>query len=288
MSYKITVDFAGDFPLKVMPMFTQENVGMHCHDFHELVLIVSGRSRHLTGSENCIVSAGDIFLIRPGVAHSYCDTENFGLINLLFDAGYFGIPSCDLATSPGYQALFEVEPRALAAGGLKRHLRLDVATRDELCTRLNRLDCALSSERPGGRFTAMAEFFGIVALLADYFSLPVPAAADEHRGIFKLGTILGFLEKHYAENISMELLARRASVSRATLYRMFRRATGGSPLEYLLRLRLRHASALLLNTTLPVGEIALRTGFSDSNYFSRLFRRRFRCSPREFRENGGK
>ena len=90
------------------------------------------------------------------------------------------------------------------------------------------------------------------------------------------------------ESIDMAALARRASVSRATLYRLFVRATGGSPLDYLQRPRLRHASSLLLNTHLPVGEVARRAGFADSNYFARLFRARFGCPPRKFRANGGK
>ena len=287
MSYRIGIDFVGEFPLRVLAMSQQTDVGMHRHDFHELVLVTSGRSRHLTGSENCVVSAGDVFLIKPGVAHSYCGAENFGLINILFDAEFFGIPGSDLATSPGYQALFEVEPESAAVGGNLRHLRLDAATFDEVAARINRLDSVIGSDRPGARFTATAEFLGIVALLADYFSLPVQAG-NEHRGIFELGSILGFMEKHYMESIDMTSLARRASVSRATLYRLFVRATGGSPLDYLLRLRLRHASSLLLNTRLPVGEIARRTGFADSNYFARVFRSRFDRSPREFRSNGGK
>ena len=47
----------------------------------------------------------------------------------------------------------------------------------------------------------------------------------------------------------------------------------------------RHARALLLNTRLPVSEIATATGFADSNYFSRCFRKFTGLSPREFREH---
>ena len=58
-----------------------------------------------------------------------------------------------------------------------------------------------------------------------------------------------------------------------------------SALEYQLTMRLSRAANMLLDErNTSIGEVALKMGFSDSNYFSKLFRSRFKCSPREYRK----
>ena len=72
-------------------------------------------------------------------------------------------------------------------------------------------------------------------------------------------------------------------MSRSNLMRVFRAATGQSPIEYLLRLRIQKAMALLRNTDLTITEIAMEVGFNDSNYFTRQFKRVQGSSPTRFR-----
>ena len=70
----------------------------------------------------------------------------------------------------------------------------------------------------------------------------------------------------------------------SNLMRVFRKATGQTPIEYLVRLRIQRAMDMLRNTDLTVTEIALEVGFNDSNYFTRQFRRILGESPRSFRQ----
>jgi len=72
-------------------------------------------------------------------------------------------------------------------------------------------------------------------------------------------------------------------MSRSNLMRVFRKATGQTPIEYLLRLRIQKAMELLRNSSLSITEIALEVGFNDSNYFTRQFRRVLGETPRSFR-----
>lgn len=120
-------------------------------------------------------------------------------------------------------------------------------------------------------------------MLTDYFTeLAVPSKQQE---LFRLGQVLSFLEKNYSSALTLPEIARHAAISEVTLYRLIRKGTGESPINCLNRIRIRHARALLLNTRLPVSEIAAATGFADSNYFSRCFRKFTGLSPREFREH---
>ena len=64
----------------------------------------------------------------------------------------------------------------------------------------------------------------------------------------------------------------------------FKNAAGCSPIQYLIKLRISRAEELLTDTTIPIGEIAGKCGFSDSNYFCKTFHRHTGMSPRQFRQ----
>lgn len=93
-----------------------------------------------------------------------------------------------------------------------------------------------------------------------------------------------YLRTHSAEPVAIAELARRLGVSPRTLGRRFGLATGRSPNQYLLEQRLHNARELLRTSNLSIAEVAMATGYGDSDYFSRLFRAAMNQSPRAYRE----
>ncbi|MBR3326015.1 MAG: helix-turn-helix domain-containing protein [Atopobiaceae bacterium] len=92
-----------------------------------------------------------------------------------------------------------------------------------------------------------------------------------------------FIASHYAEHIAIEDLARAASVSPSYLTRLFRQSVGTSPHDYLIRFRITRAKQLLAETTLPVGDVAIQTGFGSTSNFSYRFSAVTGISPRSYR-----
>lgn len=92
-----------------------------------------------------------------------------------------------------------------------------------------------------------------------------------------------WLSVHCGEPITLDLLAGRYGLSRQGLIGKFRRYTGTTPMQYLTALRMDRSRQLLRNTTLPVGEIALRCGFENVYYFSRAFKTATGASPTTYR-----
>ena len=82
--------------------------------------------------------------------------------------------------------------------------------------------------------------------------------------------------------MSLGALAERVGLSGDHLGARFRKEIGMTPVEYRTRLRLLRARELLVSTTLNVAQIAREVGFLDANYFTRLFRRSYRMTPRRF------
>jgi len=99
---------------------------------------------------------------------------------------------------------------------------------------------------------------------------------------------LRFIRDHPGHPIRVEEVAKLASLSRRTLERRFRRVMGCSVLHQIRRVRSDEIARLLLETQLPVGQIAARLGFADVQHFARYFRATRRTTPLAFRRALGK
>jgi AraC-like DNA-binding protein len=82
-------------------------------------------------------------------------------------------------------------------------------------------------------------------------------------------------------------LASAVGYSKGHFTALFKAHTGRTPRRFQIDERLERAVDLLRRPDLPVGEVALRTGFEDPLYFSRLFRRRYGLAPGKWREAHG-
>lgn len=89
-------------------------------------------------------------------------------------------------------------------------------------------------------------------------------------------------------DIDVSVLAEHYGCSTEHFRHKFRREFNMSPKKYILTSRLNSAKELLLNSNLSITEIALQTGFSDSNYFARYFKRNTGYTPTQFKNKGKK
>jgi signal transduction histidine kinase/AraC-like DNA-binding protein/ABC-type sugar transport system substrate-binding protein len=96
---------------------------------------------------------------------------------------------------------------------------------------------------------------------------------------------MAYIHEHYAEPISRTDLAEHVALSEDYLTACFRREVGVTPITYINRFRVNQAQHLLLDTDKTITEIARDVGFSDSGYFSRVFRREVGLSPTGYRQN---
>lgn len=92
-----------------------------------------------------------------------------------------------------------------------------------------------------------------------------------------------YLQNYYHQKTTVDELAKVLHTNRTTLLADFKKCTGVSINRYVTQLRMTMAAALLRDTQLSVNEICERTGFGDTSYFSRSFKRTVQYSPSEYR-----
>ncbi|MCH4191208.1 MAG: AraC family transcriptional regulator [Butyrivibrio sp.] len=100
----------------------------------------------------------------------------------------------------------------------------------------------------------------------------------------RMRSILSFIGENYNNDLTLERIADEVHLCRAECCRMFRKYMKCTLFDYISEYRIRKSLDLLRNADLSVGEIAEAAGFSDANYYAKVFRKYMSCSPSQYRE----
>jgi AraC-like DNA-binding protein/quercetin dioxygenase-like cupin family protein len=271
---------ADGFPIAVERREPQEPFEPHSHEFSEIVLVTGGSGLHVTGHESWPLLAGDVFVISGPRAHEYRNLSNLRLINILFQPQRLRLEPVDLPALPGYHALFTLEPAWRRRHQYESRLRLTPPELGIAQGLVDQLERELKERGPGFRFLATALFMQLVAYLSRCYSR---SRNSNSRALLRIAETISHLETQFDKPIVLDQLAGIARMSKRSFLRAFQAATGNTPIAYLIQLRVNRAAALLRHTDHRVTEVAFQVGFSDSNYFTRQFRRLMGCSPRAYR-----
>jgi AraC family L-rhamnose operon transcriptional activator RhaR len=158
----------------------------------------------------------------------------------------------------------------------------------DLLGRLKPLLSALAreSQSPGAasEFMAQALFVQLVVTLwRDRFATDGEGLSPMAR----LAHVVSYLRQNCAQPIDLDELAHRFGYSSRNFRRVFREATASTPHDYLVKLRLGRAMRALRSSDAKVIDVALASGFNDSNYFSSSFRKLTGMSPSRYRQQTG-
>lgn len=95
--------------------------------------------------------------------------------------------------------------------------------------------------------------------------------------------MVGYIRANLHGKLDIDVLSRKACMSRAQLFRTFKREYGITPIQFIIRERLKKAKVLLTNTTQTVQQIGFEAGFDDVNNFIRIFKKCEGATPGSFR-----
>ena len=154
----------------------------------------------------------------------------------------------------------------------------------------NRAFRALKEERPGHEFTVRENLSFICFSLHERYAHEIDLGEtgldpDSRR----IQIMLEYIHQHYCENLDLTQIARSADIGNRECLRCFKRSIQNSPMQYLLKYRTTQGAALLLQDPgSSVSEIAAMCGFNSASNFSQMFKRFFKCTPREYRREHGR
>lgn len=251
-----------------------DQVQLHSHNFYELLYCTSGSVQYLLGPNRYRVQRGDVVLIPPGVGHRPLIPDEMEIpyrrYVLWFNTEF--AKTIVAQWSEGAVAGPHSEAALLHAAG----------TRWEYIGELFRQGYQESAaKKPGWQACLYGNGLQILvhlvrAMQESQGCAPIP---EQHE---LLDDVLGYVETHLAEKITLESTARRFLVSESTISQTFRKKVNVSFYRCVTQRRLIAAKALITDG-LPLESIGEQVGFADYSTFYRAFKREYGISPRQFR-----
>lgn len=100
----------------------------------------------------------------------------------------------------------------------------------------------------------------------------------------RMAFIVKYMREHLTENIQVDKLADKACMSTSNFYRSFKNTLGESPIDYLNGERIKFAKKLIQRTNSKFADIAYKSGFNNTSYFNRQFKRFEKITPNQYRK----
>jgi AraC-like DNA-binding protein len=249
----------------------------HHHPEFELTLTLNSRGQRFIGDHIGRYDEGDLVLIGPYLPHTWHSLER---------------PD---PAAPHTALVMWFLPEWAERLTANAELRGVAAMLARAATGLQFSTEAVQAVRPliEHLFTlpAVERFLSLVTVLTrlaeDRDALPLSATAPElapaatDRG--RIDRVLNHIHAHFAEPITIAELADIAALSPSGLHRTFRRHTRQTVSQYLIRLRIGRACALLSSGPMPIGTIAGEVGYDSLANFNRQFKTLKGTTPREYR-----
>ena len=124
------------------------------------------------------------------------------------------------------------------------------------------------------------EYWKLLFLNTDKVPLGTPYDRNSYN---RIRNIISYIEEHYDSDLSLEDIAKSIHVCRSECSKLFKRFMNIPLFEFITQYRIEKSVEYLINTNYSIMEIASLTGFNDSNYFSKVFKKQKGCSPSQYR-----
>lgn len=254
----------------------------HCIDWHwhpelEFVYVKEGSATLLIGNSRYILTEGNGVFINTQIIHRFETGAHTIIPNIVF--------------SP---ALLASENTLIYKKYVLPILR-------------SSLDCQLLSPDIPWQKTALNALLSVFALQESehpdelqtlrlllrlwnelYEHLPVdeaaPVSKSDAYARAQLQIMMQYIHTHYPHRISLDDLAQTVTLSKSSVLHIFNRYLHTSPVSYLIHYRLKCAAKLLVTTESSISSIAQSTGFENTGYFCRKFKKGFHVTPSEYRK----
>lgn len=247
---------------------------MHYHSAVEICLPTMGGCQVTTQKEKFFVREGEVLIIPPGEPHALKMDQGCARYLIIFEMnGAFTMKEFSALRALMLRTIYLDREEEVTAE--VHAVLMDLVQIYESYSTLRNLHC-------------YARLLDMYALLGEKY-LPRIASREEMSAINRISgedafnRALEYVNKNYAEDITLDSLADYAGFSRYTLSRMFTRHTGNTFTQYLNTRRVSMAAELLSQSDLPVTQVALRVGFGSIATFNRVFRAIRGCTPSQFR-----
>ena len=272
---------ADEFPFHISPAHVEGGFPEHSHDFIELVVIFEGTGRHVI---NCVArecKPGDTYVFHRGTVHAFAHARKLVMMNVMFAPSFLKQAGRDVRALPGYQALFVLTTQPARTFNCMLHL--DPLSLRKIRGLLEKMEFEYRTKSGGYQTAIIGYLTQTLVELSRLYDTTRTLTATDAVSAHAMAETAAWIERNLTEPHTVAAMANAAHMSRRHFFRQFVKAFGTPPTQFILHKRLDRAAELLTHPNLRITDAAFDCGFTDSNYFTRQFVKRYGMSPRAFR-----
>lgn len=268
------------FPFFIQYGHHEDSLTLHTHeDFNELTIVLSGTATHRVNDEKYLIKKGDMFVIGEHIAHGFENPHDFTICNIMYRLNTLLLAKHDVTDLAGFHALFVIEPYFNKDGKFKSRLQLSLSQFEVVNPIIASMINEYGTRREGWKTSIYADFLKLVVLLSRWYHIN----ENTNDVVLSIALPIAYIGKHFTESISVAVLAKQANMSVRHFSRIFRNVYNVSPKNYIIQLRIQHSYMLLRDRGLSISEVAFESGFSDSTYYTRQFKKLTGFTPGQYR-----
>ncbi|NWC90610.1 helix-turn-helix transcriptional regulator [Pseudomonas reactans] len=252
----------------------------HHHPEYELTLTLNSRGHRYISNDVALYDDGDLVLVGPNVPHSWSSVERIDLAK----------PHVALViwfSEAWAESLVQLFPEMTSTRTLLAAAQQALSFSDSTSRSLRPLIEAMVEQDAAQRLISLLTVLTTLSRDVAAQRIAVENAPPQVAEDARIRRVLDYVHGHYAQPLSMPELAQMACVSVSAFHRMFRKHTRCTALDYIVRLRIGHACALLMQGNLAINTIAEHVGYASQALFNRQFKAQKGITPTQFREQHG-
>lgn len=254
------------------------SIPWHWHDEIEIVYVKSGVLKIQIPAKTIILKSKECMIINSGILHYAIANPVCELNSLVFDSTLI-TGNHDSAIAQKY-----VLPLLSYSSFDGYLLKSDKA--NELISGFNNAFHALADSVFGFEFIVREHLSKIFLFLYQEYEQQLMAENTMlNQDNIRIRKMLDFIHDNFSDNITLTEIARAADIGERECLRCFQRTIQLSPMQYLLKYRIMQGAEYLMKNPLSsIAEIAALSGFDSPSNFSKMFKRFYNCTPREYRK----
>ncbi len=255
----------------------EDIIPWHWHEEMEIVSMKSGQMEIKIPSKSFFLQKGDCVVINANMLHYGAAVGECELRSLVFSPALIAGNEDSVFLKKYMQPL-------LACSSFCGYF-IKAGNHEKVTHWFNSAFEALADDCCGYEFIVREKLSRICLFL--YGELRPQAETGDiplNQDNLRIRKMLAFIHKNYADPISVPEIAGTAGVSERECLRCFQKTIQLSPIQYLLKYRIMQGAGMLLgNPADSISEIATLCGFDSPSNFSKIFKRFYKCTPREYR-----
>lgn len=255
----------------------EDVIPWHWHEEIEIVYIENGQMRVKIPSNTLLLEKGDCIVINSNILHYAAAVTKCKLRSLVFNQ--------TLITGNEDFVFAKKYMQPLLTCNHFSHYFIKAGRNEAVADWFNLAFEALAQDCSGYEFIVRENLSRICLFLYREFNPQtdtqnVPLSQDNLR----IGKMIAYIHKNFAADISLSEISGAADISERESLRCFKKTIQLSPIQYLLKYRIMQGAEMLLrNPSDSISEIATLCGFDSPSNFSKIFKRFYNCTPREYK-----